>query len=188
MPTPKQFFYQVRGTIIGPVTGLELREAAFAGDVGLSTLVSNSPNGDWVQAARIRGLFDDNGKPLPHPGAGHFVKGNGLTPSVEQPRDVVATPGSTAQPKQFYFIHAGNVVGPMTEFDLRECARLGNVVPTTLVANDPNGEWLAASRIQGLFSEDGKSLPRPPKAEKRLTDAPDPSLDPPSTRTEMRWL
>ena len=57
----------ITGRVIGPLTGIDLREAAFAGKVTPVTLVAASPNGNWVPATRVKNLFDDDGKPLPHP-------------------------------------------------------------------------------------------------------------------------
>lgn len=64
---PKQFFYQIDSTIIGPVTGIELRDAALTGIVIPTTSVASNPDGEWVAANRIQGLFDEKGRPLPHP-------------------------------------------------------------------------------------------------------------------------
>ena len=66
---PKQFYYRSNGSVVGPMTGVDLRESAFVGNVKTVTLVANDPAGPWVEAGRIRGLFDANGKPLPHPTA-----------------------------------------------------------------------------------------------------------------------
>ena len=61
-------FYYLSGlAVIGPLTGIELREAAFAEKVVADTLVTNNASGPWVAATCIKGLFDVNGIPLPHP-------------------------------------------------------------------------------------------------------------------------
>lgn len=62
----KDFFYQVMGDVIGPITGLELRERAAAGDVLTDTLVRIGGDGQWVHARRLKNLFDDNGRAIPH--------------------------------------------------------------------------------------------------------------------------
>jgi hypothetical protein len=67
MAEPNRFFYQIDSTIIGPVTGIDLRDATLAGNVVPETLIANDPDGEWVSAIRIRGLFDERGRPLPHP-------------------------------------------------------------------------------------------------------------------------
>ncbi len=122
--------------------------------------------GSWATAARVRGLFDGNGNPLPHPDAGHLVEDRNHTPSEKRPCDTnsLATPVCTEQPQEFFFVHAGNAIGPMTELELQESVHVGNVIPTTLVATEPNGEWVAASQIQGLFDENADPLPHSRKA------------------------
>ena len=63
---PKQFYYQIDGSIIGPVNGIQLRQAALAGQIVPVTLVANDPNGKWVTANHVRGLFDESGRPKRH--------------------------------------------------------------------------------------------------------------------------
>jgi hypothetical protein len=62
----KEFFYQVMGDVFGPITGVELRERAADGDVAIDTLVRIGSDGQWVHARRLKNLFDDNGRAIPH--------------------------------------------------------------------------------------------------------------------------
>ena len=161
---PKHFYYQINGSVIGPVTGIELRNAALAGNVVPNTLLANDPNGEWVLAKFAQGLFDEGGTPLPHPPeTNQLLEGSQVDARVEQRATTDSTPisGFSERPTQFYFKHEGNVIGPMTGAELWESAFVGNVVPTTLVATDPNGEWVAAHRVRGLFDESGRPLPHP---------------------------
>ena len=64
---PKQFFYQVLGETLGPMSGVELRDKALAGEVRPDTLVRLGTEGDWVSASRLSNLFDAQGMALPHP-------------------------------------------------------------------------------------------------------------------------
>lgn len=62
-----------------------------------------------------------------------------------------------------YYARIGDeVVGPLTAFELREAAIASAVAPTTEVATDPSGKWLAAGRVKRLFHESGKVKPHPP--------------------------
>ena len=64
---PKRFYFQhTDGRTIGPLTGRELRDAAVAGDVCPETLVSMNPAKSWVPASRVKGLFDESGRPVSH--------------------------------------------------------------------------------------------------------------------------
>ncbi|MCA9124730.1 MAG: serine/threonine protein kinase [Planctomycetaceae bacterium] len=83
MTTPKQFYYKVDGAVIGPVTGIMLRDAAITGVIDTATPVAGDPHGAWVGAGRVRGLFDENGKPLPHPPeTEQLLKANRETPRL----------------------------------------------------------------------------------------------------------
>jgi len=61
------FYFRSGKEVVGPLTGIQLREAAFSGRVVLDTLVANSEQGPWSLALRVKGLFDVRGSPLPHP-------------------------------------------------------------------------------------------------------------------------
>ncbi len=61
------FYYRMGESVVGPLTGIELREAAFAGSLGTDTLVATSHEGPWVPARRVKGLYGQDGRPLPHP-------------------------------------------------------------------------------------------------------------------------
>jgi hypothetical protein len=61
------FYYQKDDNVIGPMTGIDLREAAFRGAVRPATLISNNIAGPWFAAGRADGFFDKEGNPLPHP-------------------------------------------------------------------------------------------------------------------------
>jgi hypothetical protein len=170
---PKQFYYQLDGNVIGPATGIELRNAALAGNVTPRTLVANDPNGEWLLAVFVHGLFDEGGTPLPHPPeTSQFLEGNLDTRRVEQRAtiDSTATSGFSDQPKQFYFKFDGIVIGPVTGIELRDAALSGRVIPRTLVATDPNGEWLLAIFVSGLFDDGGTPLPHPPETSRLLRD------------------
>ena len=105
---PKHFYYQINGSVIGPVTGIELRNAALAGNVVPSTLVANDPNGEWLLAVFVNGLFDEGGTPLPHPpGTSQFLESSQVDARDEQrpTTDSTAATGVSGQPTQFYFKH-----------------------------------------------------------------------------------
>ncbi len=51
------WFYQAMGKQIGPVSDVELWNLAQCGTITFETPIANAPNGPWVSAARIKGLF-----------------------------------------------------------------------------------------------------------------------------------
>ncbi len=61
-----QWFYQVMGDRIGPVSGSQLRNLALRGAISIDTPIANAADGPWVPAERVRGLF---GGPVRTPSA-----------------------------------------------------------------------------------------------------------------------
>ena len=59
-----QWFYQAMGKSVGPVSSAQLQNLAQRGTITIETPVANAPNGPWVPAARVKGLFAvPNGTP-----------------------------------------------------------------------------------------------------------------------------
>jgi hypothetical protein len=52
-----QWFYQAMGNEVGPITGSELQALTLRDVVSAFTLVRKAPDGDWVPANRVKGLF-----------------------------------------------------------------------------------------------------------------------------------
>lgn len=55
---------------------------------------------------------------------------------------------------QWFCQHKGRIIGPLTSEELREGVAKGHVTPDTLVRKGPNGEWVNARTIGGLFVND----------------------------------
>jgi hypothetical protein len=53
------WFYQIMGEQVGPLSGTELKQLARRGTIGMDTLVRKE-DGSWVQASRVRGLFSSD--------------------------------------------------------------------------------------------------------------------------------
>ena len=66
-----KFVVKLDGGVEGPMSGSELRDLALAGKVTPQTNIASfkgtNASLQWVPAKRVKGLFDENGKPLPHP-------------------------------------------------------------------------------------------------------------------------
>lgn len=60
------FYVLTQRAVVGPFTGVELREAALAGIIRYDGIVGSSKQGPWFRACDI-GLFSENRTPLPHP-------------------------------------------------------------------------------------------------------------------------
>lgn len=53
-----EWFYQVMGEVVGPVSASQLKRLARSGDISLESLVKKEADGDWVYADRFKGLFE----------------------------------------------------------------------------------------------------------------------------------
>jgi hypothetical protein len=53
-----QWYYQVMGEAVGPMSASELKHAAQTGKVMPESLVKKGADGDWVLAERVKGLFE----------------------------------------------------------------------------------------------------------------------------------
>lgn len=60
-----EWFYQVMGEQVGPVSGTELRKLAQHGTINRDTQVRKGSNGNWVPAERVNGLFNASDKAPP---------------------------------------------------------------------------------------------------------------------------
>ena len=61
-----------------------------------------------------------------------------------------------------WFLKVGNQVhGPMSAAELRQKAAAGLIGPETPIRKGPDGQWVRAEKVRGLFSR-GDSLPLPP--------------------------
>ncbi|MFG0290268.1 MAG: hypothetical protein ACF8CQ_18965 [Rhodopirellula sp. JB044] len=60
------FYIKTDLAVVGPFTGIELREATMAGIIRPNSYLSHQSDGPWVAAAGA-GLFDEKGNALPHP-------------------------------------------------------------------------------------------------------------------------
>ncbi len=91
---PKDFYYQMMGEVVGPITGDALRQKALDGSVMPDTSVRVGMDGEWVSASRFKDLFDAQGRAIPHPEVHSST--NNATPTPTKPHDHESVPASTA--------------------------------------------------------------------------------------------
>ena len=62
-----QWFCQVMGKQVGPVSSIGLRNLAKQGTISPETLVRKAPDDEWVPAKRVQGLFSNSDATMPPP-------------------------------------------------------------------------------------------------------------------------
>jgi GYF domain 2 len=89
--------------------------------------------------------------------------------------------------QEWYLQHGGKQYGPLTSADLKKLAAQRKITPATNVRQGTAGNWVAASRVQGLFAAPPAATPAPPAAKapqlaQQLAplDAPPPLAPPPA--------
>lgn len=60
----KEWYFQVMGAEIGPVSSAELKQRVQRGQIQPDTLIRAAPDGKWQSADRIKGLIDPPATPV----------------------------------------------------------------------------------------------------------------------------
>jgi hypothetical protein len=142
MAAPKQFFVQRGDEVEGPLSGIQLREQAFRGEITPESTVKVGRDGEWVSAARLHGLFDSEGDTLPHPPETQAY--------IERLRKLAA--------RCWYVRRGARVIGPFAAEELRVMAREGDIDPNTRIMRGAQGTWVPAGRVRGLIPLDDDQL------------------------------
>lgn len=143
-----RFYFRLKAEVIGPISGVELREAAFAGIVSAATPIATSPRGPWTNARNARGLFDQRARPLSHP------------PETVPPTWIAQGPQGSAGPFQLH--------------EIVQLIQRGTLSPSSLVQREPDGQWMPAEAVSPLVP---CALKRKPATLGACSDAPVPQLD-----------
>ncbi len=80
-----EWFYQLLGETVGPISWEELKHRALAGDVEPATLVRCGSEGSWQEASAVAGLFDSEGAEVAEAALSAAAEANGSgTPEGEE--------------------------------------------------------------------------------------------------------
>ncbi|MDA0831763.1 MAG: DUF4339 domain-containing protein [Planctomycetota bacterium] len=85
----KEWFYQLMGSEIGPLSSVELRQKVTRGEITTDTPIRSGNSARWVDASQIKGLFDIPTPPAPLPPAAR-------TTTPEAPEAQQSTPAPTS--------------------------------------------------------------------------------------------
>jgi hypothetical protein len=95
----KQWYFQVMGAELGPVTSAELKEKVKRGQIQPETLVRLGNDGKWQPASRVKGLLDDPATPAPTPERAAKA-GPAVAKAEAAPPPPVASPPAHAPPRE----------------------------------------------------------------------------------------
>lgn len=137
------FYVRCIDNVIGPLSGVELREAAVAQLVTPGTPVAAKPTGPWSRATNARGLFDGSGQPLPHP-------------------------TSTSVPRWRLRTSRGEF-GPFPLHTLLRLLKDGAITADSVVRAEDSKHWLPLKSVTSLV----QMLPAPPHKPSRYSSSCD---------------
>ncbi len=114
----KDFYFNLMGEVIGPVTGVELRQKALDGDVTPDTFLRIGAEGEWVSASRLKSLFDAPERPSPPEKTdGNTQEEVAHWKNVLQEVEDGPTPDKIFGPSDNAFVESPQVVGRTKEVD-----------------------------------------------------------------------
>ena len=124
----------------------ELRSEALIGNLTPATLIGIK-GGTWFPASKVKGLFDHDGKALPHPT-------DSMTPDpLESIDESYGLSIADLTESEIHFKLYGKTFGPLSLTGLNKAVKNGEVTQKTSIMIDSSGYWLPARDIRGLFQE-----------------------------------
>jgi GYF domain 2 len=139
---PKQWFFEVMGELVGPLTSAELIQRAQKGEVLPDTRVRIGTDGKWQLAARVKGLFPR--KPAPPPPETPAAPPQPQSRSTDSSAGLIdtsatlplaAAPAATSQPREYEFydmVGFEDALGHALYQAVREYAREHGLTMTAL--------------------------------------------------------
>ncbi len=86
---------------------------------------------------------------------------------------------------EWYIQHGGKQYGPVSSAQLKKLATEHKIAPNTTVRLGTSGNWVPASRVQGLFPAKPPATPPPPPAPDPLAMPPAPPMASPLARVPL---
>jgi hypothetical protein len=142
-----QWYCRLMGTELGPFTSQQLLEMARSHQITPDDSVKKGPNGMWVPADRVKGLFDDAS-------ASTIIMAS-LPPEVKQALESKQETTKAAAPPEprpisWYYIADQSKVGPLSFDELIIHGQQGRLKPKTRVWSSKSPKWCEAKDVKGL--------------------------------------
>ena len=148
-----EWYCKIMGDEWGPMSAQELVAVARHGRLTRNDTVRKGPQGTWVRAERVRGLFESAATSA---GAGTVSDGNEVsvsssTDSAAAKRHAIPAKRSVLNvPLPRFWVRSGNqMTGPFSEPQIRQLAAEGKLKPHYLLSKDRR-RWVRAAQVKGL--------------------------------------
>lgn len=155
-----QWYCRLMGTEMGPFTSKELLEMAQTHKVTPEDWVKKGADGKWVEAHRVKGLFDDTSSStiimakLPPDVQQALEAKQSAARSSARPPDADPTPTDEPGAVTWHYISSDGHVGPLSFETLIAHSRQGLVKPKSRVWSSASPKWCEARDVEGLeFTE-----------------------------------
>ncbi len=150
---PTQWYCRLMGTEMGPFTSKQLLEMAKSHKITPDDSVKKGPDGNWVDAHRVKGLFEDLS-------ASTIIMAS-LPPEVQKEldrrREAAEAEESKAEAKPstvtWNYISDESKVGPLTFNELVVHCKQGKLKPHNRVWSSKSPKWCQAKDVAGLEFE-----------------------------------
>lgn len=142
-----QWYCRLMGTEMGPLTSKQLLEMARSHQITPNDSVRKGPDGSWVEASRVKGLFED-------PGASTIIMSK-LPPEVlaqlhsKQPAEQ-PPPEPVEQAETWHYISDEGKTGPLSFDELVAHGRQGLLKPKSRVWSSTSPKWCHAREVDGI--------------------------------------
>ncbi|TWT74578.1 hypothetical protein Pla123a_34020 [Posidoniimonas polymericola] len=148
-----EWYCRLMGAELGPFTSKQLLEMARSHQVTPDDSVRKGPDGEWVGAHRVKGLFEDL--------SASTIIMAGLPPDVQAALDRRQQEQENKQaakkPKpsavSWHYIGEEAKVGPLTFDELKVHGRQGLLKPNCRVWSSKSPKWRRAREVEGLEFE-----------------------------------
>lgn len=141
-----QWYCRLMGTELGPFTSKQLLEMARSHQITPDDSVRKGPDGSWVGAHRVKGLFED--------AAASTIIMASLPPEVQkelESRQQPAQAAATEPPRvTWHYISDHSKVGPLSFDQLTAHGRQGLLKPRDRVWSSKSPKWCEAKDVDGL--------------------------------------
>lgn len=147
-----EWYYQVMGEVVGPMSASELKRLALAGEIRVDTLVRKGDEGNWVLAERVKGLPTSTerepartprtspGKTTSSPAQASRTPYQAVSPSPAPAREeAVPSPNSMRAKRKDLIDGVGQ---PTTSNFISLCWWMAQLAEATLAIDVPLLRWL----------------------------------------------